>query len=250
MMIVIIKSADTRYMHLFRLLKQKHEVIFTDRLSEIQNCTVLILPMLGLDSFGFIKHTTLDLGKIIDQNPNLKKIYTGKLNPLLQKICKEKKISCQSFLEHEPIFRSELKLKIEALLNIIQENAKKSLSDLQFLVIGDEIFYQHFMKYTAPYTKEVYLYHRILEHTFPNLEKLSQYDVIINIASEQTMKNWNPDQLKTNVIVYELADYPYGCDYDFFKEMKIEHYIIGDVGGRYFPLSSAKVLAEYLDTVL
>ena len=46
------------------------------------NIKILVLSMDGIDEFGFIKHTSLELEKLISSN-KIEKIYTGKVNKLL-----------------------------------------------------------------------------------------------------------------------------------------------------------------------
>ena len=67
MLIYIVKGADGRYLYLYKLLKLHEECEYSNSYPPINKVNQIILPLDGIDEFGIIKHTILNLEKIIKE---------------------------------------------------------------------------------------------------------------------------------------------------------------------------------------
>ena len=76
-MLYIIKTNDLRYEHLKEYCKEKYNVLYDDKIPINYVMDILILPIEGIDEFGYIKGTNLNLERILEMN-KVKKIYCGK----------------------------------------------------------------------------------------------------------------------------------------------------------------------------
>lgn len=137
MLIYIVKTNDNRYYHLQEFLKQKYECCYSNALPVVNNIKTLVLPLSGIDEFGYIKNTNLKLEKFLLGN-QVKEIYTGYVNKLLLKIAEIYKIKVISFYDDIIYLKNDFLVKIDVIKTFVEEKFSVRFSDLKALVIGND----------------------------------------------------------------------------------------------------------------
>ena len=136
-MIYIVKTNDSRYFYLYDLLKMKFDCEYSNTLPIINNVKTLVLPLEGIDEFGYIKHTNLKIDKLINNN-TITDIYTGKINNYLSRIAKINNIKITSFYDDALYCKNEFLIKIDVIKTFLEEKFNTRFSDLKVLVIGND----------------------------------------------------------------------------------------------------------------
>ena len=134
MLIYIVKTNDIRYFYLYELLKEKYVCEYSDSYS-LKQIKKIVLPLEGLDEFGYIKHTNLKLENLI-QNNNIEKIYTGRVNNVLQRIAKINNIEIITFYDDLTYCKKEFEIKTDVIKTFLEEVMSTRFQDIKVLVIG------------------------------------------------------------------------------------------------------------------
>ena len=100
------------------------------------NIKIIVLPMDGIDEFAYIKHTSLNLEKIISAN-KIEKIYTGKVNKILNRICQLSNIKLISFYDDIDYIYGEDVLKTDVVKTFLEEKTSIKYCDLNVLVLNN-----------------------------------------------------------------------------------------------------------------
>mgnify|MGYP003294458881 CR=1 FL=1 len=135
-MIYIVKSSDQRYFHLYNLLRINNECEYSNTMPVKNNIKIIVLPMDGIDEFAYIKHTSLNLEKIISAN-KIEKIYTGKVNKILNRICQLSNIKLISFYDDIDYIYGEDVLKTDVVKTFLEEKTSIKYCDLNVLVLNN-----------------------------------------------------------------------------------------------------------------
>ena len=137
MLIFIVKSNDTRYWHLYNLLKLKEECEYSNTIPLRNDIKVIVLPLDGVDEFGYIKHTSISLEKLISTN-KIERIFTGKVNKYLFRICQLHNIKLYSFYDDINYLYNEQILKMEVIKYFLEEKFSTKLDELKEAIINDK----------------------------------------------------------------------------------------------------------------
>ena len=127
-LIYIVKTSDTRYRYLYDFLKERFECEYSNTVPK-NKIRIIVLPLEGLDEFGYIKNTNLKLENIISNN-KIEKIYTGKINNSLLRICKINNISIVSFYDDIVYCKNEFLIKVDVIKTFLEE--KLNLRNKEF----------------------------------------------------------------------------------------------------------------------
>lgn len=142
MLIYIVKSSDQRYLHLYNFLKIENDCEYLNTMPVKNNIKILVLSMDGIDEFGFIKHTSLELEKLIISN-KIEKIYTGKVNNLLNRLCILNNIELCSFYEDRDYLKNENFLKMNVIKIFLEEKLSVQYEDLNVLILNNNNLVQN-----------------------------------------------------------------------------------------------------------
>ena len=142
MLIYIVKSSDQRYSHLYNFLKIENDCEYSNTMPVKNNIKILVLSMDGIDEFGFIKHTSLELEKLISSN-KIEKIYTGKVNNLLNRLCILNNIELCSFYDDEDYLKNENFLKMNVIKIFLEEKFSVQYEELNVLILNNNNLVQN-----------------------------------------------------------------------------------------------------------
>ena len=212
MLIYVVKSNDTRYWHLYCLLKEKDECEYSNTIPLKNNVKVLILPLDGIDEFGYIKHTSMSLEKMLLIN-KIEVIYTGKVNKYLKRICQQYGIKIYSFYDDANYLNNEQLLKMEVIKYFLEEKFNCRFDELKILILKDNLLLPLKVK----------------------LENNNDVDVIVNYSSV------NLDFFKDKIII-EMKDIN-DIDLTILLNCK-KVYLINQLLSQYLTKSGAKILYD------
>ena len=138
MLIQIIKTNDLRYYHLYNLVRVEEDCEYCNTYIKNRKITKLVLPLEGIDSFGIIKNTTLNLETIILNN-NLEIIYTGKVNDKLLKLVKLYNIKLYSFFDDLSYVLKEKKLRKEVIKAFLEDKLSLNFNEIKIVVLKNDL---------------------------------------------------------------------------------------------------------------
>lgn len=136
-MIYIVKTNDVRYFYLKQLLETDYPCLYSNAYKNESNIERLVLPIDGIDQFGYIKHTNILLEKIIENN-KIKEIYTGKINSVLNRTTQKHGIKLISFFENQTYTKNDFIIKIDVIKTFLEEKFNTRFSELNILVIAND----------------------------------------------------------------------------------------------------------------
>lgn len=136
-MLYIIKTNDLRYEHLKEFCKEKYKVIYDDNIPINYDIELLMLPLDGIDEFGFIKGTNLNLSVILESN-KVKNIWCGKIKKKLLDITKKYNVKLYSFYNDLWYCSHEFNIKVDIIRFFLCEKYQQSFEELKILVVGND----------------------------------------------------------------------------------------------------------------
>ena len=177
MLIYIVKTSDKRYWYLTEFLKERFLCEYSNTLPK-NNIKIIVLPLDGVDEFGYIKHTNLKIDNLILNN-KIEKIYTGSVNNYLSRICKINNITIASFYDDMVYGKNEFLIKIDVIKTFLEEKLNTRFSDIKTLVIGND--YRSYLL-SEKLNIDIYDKGSLASKSLKNV-LWSNYDVIINFSS-------------------------------------------------------------------
>lgn len=229
-MLYIIKTNDLRYEHLKEYCKEKYNVLYDDKIPINYVMDILILPIEGIDEFGYIKGTNLNLERILEMN-KVKKIYCGKIKQKLKELTKKYNVELISIYDDICYCSKMFNLKIQIIRFFISEKLQTCFDDVKILVIGND--YKAYL-ISERLCCDIYDYNSISTKAINNLE-LNKYDCIIK------MDNFN---LEFDKIIIEMSDIE-KIDLEYMLKNKNIYYI-NHLERQYLTKSSAKIMYDSL----
>ena len=177
MLIYIVETSDRRYWYLKEFLNGSYECEYSNTLPK-NNIKIIVLPLDGVDEFGYIKHTNLKLDSLIKNN-KIKKIYTGVVNNYLSRFGKINNIVIISFYDDVIYCKNEFLIKIDVIKTFLEEKLNTRFSDIKTLVIGND--YRSYVL-SEKLNLDIYDKGSLASKSLKNV-LWSNYDVIINFSS-------------------------------------------------------------------
>lgn len=239
-MIGIVKSNDKRINYLNNLFEK---AIFSDRLEELVDIDILILPFQGIDRFGYIKGSNLLLEDIINNN-NIKTIYTGISNDILEGIGNKHSINIRVLMDDVDFVNKNAILTAEGLIRVINNKTEDSLSNLKILLLGYGYVGGAITKLLNYYTKidiftinkdeakKAILYGNRIVDTINDLN----YDILINTIPTEIVKNIS----NKKILIFDVSSYPYGFGNDLIELVNV----IPGIPGNILPVAASKIIYE------
>ncbi len=246
-MLGIIKTTDKRFMYMASNIKEKY--IYSDKLEDFVNVEVLILPIGGVDRFLFVKDTALNIRDILQKN-NIKKIIAGKINEDLRNICAEDNIVLLSYLEDSFYQSQNGYLTAYVFLKKLLNDFDEPIFDKKILITGWGYCARAIYDYVSKFNKNISIYckdyhdikdldfHKI---TYESLNKIDDYDIIINTVESNIIKKDMFLHIKPNAKLYDIASYPYGFNLDDASKYGFKVEILPKLPS-YIPASAGAVL--------
>ena len=136
-LIFIVKTNDNRLWYLKELIESQERVIYQNVYNFEKDIDKIVLPMEGIDQFGYISQTNIRLDKILENN-KVDVIYTGKVNSQLKKYSLFYGVKIISFFENIEYLRKEFLIKIDVIKSFLEEKLNTRFSDLKILILGND----------------------------------------------------------------------------------------------------------------
>ena len=237
MKILIFDNHDKRNKVIEELLIN-YDVSFDNKIIDED---ILILPITGIDDYGFIKKTNIKIDDLYEKHP-FKYLICGVKNEYLIKFM-ENKGFIYSYYDEELLCMNSRFTAI-GLLGLIITNINFSLDNRKILIIGYGHSGKEIAKILAPFTNKIDIYNRTYYqeiddkyHYINSLNNLD-YDIIINTVP---LKLINEENIK-NQIIFDIASKK-----GFSENIKVFHFL-GIPNMMY--KSSGKVIAEKIKNIL
>ena len=246
-MVFIFKNSDDSYYFLYKLLRNKGNVVYTDKEFKNEEVSKLIIPK--VDNSGYISETNVLLSDLITKN-DIKQIICESNSKMLKKICEDYKVK-YNILEEDNTYNLEInKLKAIILLKFILSDNKNSIFNLKFLVLGSNLLSQQVSKILSNYTTSYDIFEaknieKISTSSHLEINSLKKYDIIINTTETKQI----PDDLffdvKRNLILYDLTCSYSSLDYKILEHNFIKYRYINNIA-LYLPEAKANLLSEMM----
>lgn len=136
-LIFIVKTNDNRLCYLKSLLEEKNKILYQNTFNYESGISEIVLPMGGIDQFGYISGTNIRLDKILENN-TIDVIYTGKVSDELIKYSKLFDFKISSFYKNEEYLKKEFLLKIEVVKAFLEDKFDKQFRDLKIIIVGND----------------------------------------------------------------------------------------------------------------
>ena len=166
-MYFIVKTNDLRYKYLSDLLSNNSIYSFLIPNSKI---TKIILPLEGLDEFGYIKGTNLKLETIFVDN-DISLVVTGHINDYLKKLSLKYKFNIYSFYSDNDYLKNDFILKLEIIKLFLEETLNTSFADIKVLIVGES--------YNSIFASEC-----LSKERKRTVNSIENYDVVINFSND------------------------------------------------------------------
>lgn len=241
-MIGIINNEDMRMTYLANFLDGK----LGEKISDFFECDEIVLPVQGIDNFGYCYHTSILLRELIQNCPKLKRIYSGKIEEQLKTIKEQGRIEVVNYLSDPEVIYLNSKLTIEGFLKYLLNDLEQSLSSYKIIILGYGNLGKLLAKslkglqvkyavYSPAEMKDLFIFEEDMDNT------INDYDIIINTIPKNMYSEDEYYKLKDKRI-YDLASYPYG-----FDPTKVKTTLLGGIPGKNFPKDAAKIIADFIN---
>ena len=228
-MFYIVKSHDNRYLYLNEFLSSKYTCEYSYTLPTI-SVSKIVLPLEGIDEFGYIKGVNIKLEKILDDN-KISEIYTGRINGKLKILSQKYNFTIFSFYEDMNYCKNEFLLKLDVIKLFLQEKLNTSFKDIKVLIVGcDYKAYLASEKLGVDIFDKGSISNRSIKDFLSN-----NYDVIINFSSDDI-------SFMSDKLVVEMNDFS-SIDLTILLSSK-NIYFINQLINQYLTKSGGKILYD------
>ena len=227
-MLYIIKTFDERYKYLKDYCLGKYNVIYDDKSPINYEIEILFLPLEGLDEFGYIKGSNINLENFLQLN-KVSKVYTGNINEKLKELSKRYSFSLFSFYDDLWYCSCEFDLKIEIIKFFLSDKLHESFENIKILVVGND--------YKAYVVKE-----RLKCDIFDNKNVPIKSVKNMNFDAYDAIVKFQNIDFSFNKIIIEMQDM-YKIDLLFLLQNK-EIYYINHLQRQYLTKTGGKILYD------
>lgn len=229
-MIFIVKTNDNRLWYLKEYLEQHNICLYQNTYNFEKNIKKIVLPMEGIDQFGFISQTNIRLDKILENN-KVEVIYTGKVNNVLKKYCVTFGVKIISFYDDFEYLKSEFLCKIDVVKTFLEEKFKTRISEMKLIVLGND--YKSYLL-SEKLNCAIYDKGSVSPKSVKELS-LEKYDVFINF-------NFTDLKLFSEKMIIDMNDMT-NIDLNVLLQCK-EYYLINQLISQYLTKSGGKILYD------
>lgn len=230
-------------------------------LSKIKSSKVVVFPIpitkdkknIHSDNNDF----RIDKSKVMKSLPEESAVFGGGFSKEDREYFEEEGIEYHDFLLNEAFQLENAYLTAEGALRLLLENTTETLFNKKVLVTGygrisellcDILYKMHMKVYTAA-RNEIQLKQAEMKGYVPivlsSLKNLRQYDFIFNTIP---VRIFDEKLLATaeNCTYFELASSPFGAEKELVLQKGLCYVSGGSLPGRFFPVSSAVIMKEYI----
>lgn len=238
-MIGIVKS-DNRFKELSKCVNS----IYSDELVDFFNIDILVLPIKGIDSNGFINNHL----NIIDilKNNKIKRIITGLANDYLKELSREYSIELTILMNERSFVDGNSRLTALGIYSYLLNN-KKLNKDIIIIGFGNISFYLASLFKLFNIKFSIYT-PNIIEQKFV---KLLNYNNIDNVYDGSLLINTIPKNLDWDykkligMDILDVASCPYG--FDMLKLSDGTRYeILSNIPALFYPFEAMKLILDEL----
>lgn len=228
----IIKVDDKR----LDVIKKYLDASFIYEYDDIKSSDLLI-PIKGIDDFGNIKDSSLNIYKILEKK-KIKRLFVANMTNKLKEIRDNYNIEVIPLFEFPDVLEYNSYLTAEGLLSIIIQKTDFNLRDSRVLLLG-----------YGNCGKQIYkLFKSITRIDVNNYDCIEKYDIIINTVPKLVL---DKKLLKrVNGIIFDISSFPYGIDIDYAKEMNVRYFIEPIIPARYHSYDAGMILAKKINEIL
>jgi len=275
---IVILGGDYRQLELFEILKKNgfsvslfgFEITKRNTCGDIGNCLksadYLFLPIpVKFDNGRIVMPFSTEKIYITNAIKKLKKnahVIFGGLDPTIYERIMNDKNHFVDLLKNEAYLSKNAMLTAEAALAIAMLKSRQSFSDMTVSILGygrigtqiSNLLISHGGNINICTSKPQKVNDESLRngygnnikayHTHDALDVINNSDIVFNTIPHRMFNKDKIDQINKDVIIYELASYPFGFDVKYAKNIGIN--ISAELGlpGRFFSKSAGKVIFE------
>lgn len=264
----VIIGGDNRQRHLFEMQKNEFEKIShinsgseEKALNEISEADVVVLPVPVSKEKGLIYTDNSDFKiskeKILQKLKKNAVVFGGGFTTEDRDFFEEEGYEYHDMLRNEAFLLENAYLTAEGALKLLLENTEETLFNKKALVTGygriaeflSGMLSELKMKVTVAARNEVQLKtaekkgYRTLN--FNELKSLKDFDFIFNTVPSRIFSEAMLEK-EGNCTYFELASAPFGADKNELISSKIAFVQGASLPGRYFPVTSARLIMQYI----
>lgn len=197
----------------------------------------LILPIKGIDDFGNIIDSTLNIYKVLEKK-KIKRLFVANMTNKLKEIRDNYNIEVIALFEFPDVLEYNSYLTAEGLLSIIISKTDFNLRDSRVLLLG-----------YGNCGKQIYkLFKNITRIDINNYDCIEKYDIIINTVPKLVIdKNL---LRRINGVIFDISSFPYGIDIEYAKELNKKFYIEPIIPARFHSYDAGMILAKKIYEIL
>lgn len=247
--VLCIKNGDLRQECLAEILKEKgYQTGLCEDIQEeiLEQYDCLLFP---------IVMTEIDLEKI---EPKLKKgqcIFGGTFPEEFQKKCKQKEVHCYEYMKEESIAIKNAVATAEGAIAEALRIGRTNLSESYSLVLGYGKCGRILADRLRGMQSKVSIYERdVLSAATANtygfevindLQNLEKYRYLFSTIPQKLLCETELRKIEKDAVLIDIATGG-GLDYEYCKKHHINAKLCPGLPGKYAPVSSAEILAEYV----
>mgnify|MGYP003290833136 CR=1 FL=1 len=265
---IVILGGDNRQRYLSQILKSEFEKLYDINsgseesvLSEVSKADIIVFPIPVSKTRGLIYTDNSDLEiskeKVFNKIKKDAVVFGGGFTAEDKDFFEDEGIEYHDMLMNEAFLMENAYLTAEGALKLLLENTEETLFNKTALITGygriaeflSEILFSLKMKVTVVARNEVQL--KTAEKKGYNtlnlneLKSLKDFDYIFNTVPSRIF-NKSMIESKSKSVYFELASAPFGVDKSDFISSGIAFVYGASLPGRYFPVTSANLIAEYI----
>ena len=265
----LIIGGDLRQQYLKSLLDEKYDDVFHIRypadiwkLDEVDRYSHIILPLPVSKDKEYIYSTDnlcLKISEVVDLIKSCHTVYTSGFDNKTLDYFEDKKIEYHDFMKDKIFKKANAYLTAQGTLKILLDNTRDYIVGKKALIIGFGDVAVTLAELLSKIGVHVYITARndrklsVAEYSgFKSVRlcdlksSISKFDYICgtvpaNIIDEETIKGIRDDSL-----YFELASAPYNADKKLFDALSKKHINGSSLPGKFLPLASGKIMAEFI----
>ena len=262
-MLIFINHDDMRSLECMEECIRRHYYV-SDQLKDLKYADVIYLGVKGLDRKNrlFMNNETI----MIDEETikSLKKgccVLTLIHNAYLQELSKKYQFIYQAFLDDEGFIKNNSILTAEGLISYLISHRRYPLYQSHVMVLGyghcgkaivdallalkaDVSVVLRNQKYRGDIEKKGCHYSRLSELD------LSKQDILINTIPSVVVEKQHLDQAKKNIMIVDVASYPYGIDHHYAISKGMNSQILPSIPSKYAYGYAGRMMADIIERML
>lgn len=249
--VLCLNNQDARQRYLARMLMEDETpvVLCEEFCPDLGKYDVVLLPVVLKD---------LDLGEIADQLREGQRVFGGGFPEEFQNACMEKRVRCYDYMKEEAIALKNGVATAEGAIAQAITLGDQNLHNNHSLVIG----YGRCGSILADRLRGMGSHVSVLEEneerraraqvcgfrTIQSSREISagEYSYLFNTVPAQILGKTCLKELKTDIVIIDIASGKGGVDYDYCREKGIRAKHCLGLPGKYAPKTSAEILYEYI----